>query len=142
MGRLCTVCCLPPEKRQAVDAALLVHQVSYRAIASTFEVSELALQRHEQTHLRHSIQESRALSEMLSAENLLAKLGELDRETREMLTEARTQGKIQTALSAVRESRGNIEAFARIGPMSEVEQRLRALEAGQVRHEEGRYDDE
>ncbi len=45
-----------------------------------------------------------------------------------MLTEARATGDLRVALSAVRESRGNIEAYSRIGPLSDVEQRLAALE--------------
>jgi hypothetical protein len=135
VARLCTIC--THARRDTIDAALLVHSEGYRNIAEQYGVDYVSLWRHAHTHLAEQIRESKALSEMLSADNLLAKLGELDRETREMLTEARTAGKINVALSAVRESRGNIEAFARIGPMSEVEQRLRALEAAQAQQKGG-----
>jgi hypothetical protein len=67
---------------------------------------------------------------MLSADNLLAKLGELDEATREILAEARETGNARTALAAIRESRANIESFAHIGPLSDLEERLRTLEEG------------
>jgi hypothetical protein len=92
-------------------------------------MDEAAVRSHAQNHLHRTIAQSEELRDMLSAENLLAKLGELDKETREILDEALRQGKLLTALSAIRESRNNIEAFSRIGPMADVEARLRALEA-------------
>jgi hypothetical protein len=57
---------------------------------------------------------------MLSSDNLLAKLGALDQMTTEMLEQARHGGDIRTALAAVRESRGNIEAFSRISAEHEA----------------------
>ena len=66
---------------------------------------------------------------MLSAENLLAKLGELDTITRELLEEARKRRDLRTALAAVRESRGNVDSYARINLDSDLGARLEALEA-------------
>lgn len=58
---------------------------------------------------------------MLSAENLLAKLGALDEETLQLLNAAIEAGDIRTALAAIRESRSNIEAYARIDlPLPDV----------------------
>ncbi len=67
---------------------------------------------------------------MLSADNLLENLSALDRETLDLLARAKQQGDIRAALGAVRESRGNIEAYAKIGPLGDIEQRLKALEEG------------
>lgn len=39
--------------------------------------------------------------------------------------------RLRTALAATRESRGHLEAFSRIGVVSETEARLAALEAAQ-----------
>ncbi len=65
---------------------------------------------------------------MLSSQNLLDRLSHLDEMTLEMLTEARTSGDLRTALSAVRESRGNIEVYSRIAEQSDIAARLAQLE--------------
>jgi hypothetical protein len=129
MGRLRSICSHP--QRKAVDLALMQHVVGYRLLAARFGLAYSSLRRHEANHLRLSWELSKGLGAMLSANNLLEKLAELDTETREMLIEARTAGDIRTALVAVRESRSNIESFAHIGPLSDVEQRLAALEQRQ-----------
>ena len=67
---------------------------------------------------------------MLNETNLLQRISDLDHVTSEMLDEARTAGDIRAALQAVRESRGNVEAYARLGALSDLEARLRALEVG------------
>jgi len=135
VGRLCTICSHP--ERQAIDAALLVHEAGYRNIARRFSVDYTVLFRHAQTHLREQIRESKALSEQLRADNLLAKLAALDERTLQALDTAEQQGDLRMVFTGVVVSRGNIEAFARLGPMSEVEQRLRALEMAKAQQEGG-----
>jgi hypothetical protein len=112
-----------------INAALVQHATGYRDMARRFNVSPDALWRHERQHLRAVIQQSRELRMTLSADNLLDKLSELDAATREMLEEARSAGNLRVALAAVRESRENISAYARIGVVTELEQRVAALEA-------------
>jgi hypothetical protein len=122
MARLCTVCAHP--QRWDIDVELVRHAESYRAIARQFGVSRDSLQRHERAHLAMSLQQSQELLAMLSGKNLLAKVAELDGATREMLDTARKWGDLRTALMAVRESRSNIEAYARIDPVNGREQRV------------------
>jgi hypothetical protein len=122
MARLCTVCAHP--QRWDIDVELARHTESYRVIAGKYGLYRTALQRHERNHMSMSWQQSKELLAMLSGENLLAKLAELDGATREMLDTARKWGDLRTALAAVRESRSNIEAYARIDPVSGQERRV------------------
>ena len=126
MPRLCGACTHP--LRSQIDADLLAHAESYRGIGRRYGLEDDALRRHEHEHLRMSWQLSKELAAMLSADNLRDKLAELDSETRALLTEARTAGDLRVALAAVRESRENIAAFARLGILTDVEKRLDALE--------------
>lgn len=77
MALPCSICFHPD--RQEIDADLLRHADSYSAMACYYGVGRVALQRHERNHLRSSLQRSEALMEQLSADNLLARLSELDR---------------------------------------------------------------
>ena len=126
MSRLCTICTHP--RRLEIDLALVMHSGGYRNIGKRFGVGYQAVYQHDHNHLANSLYLSQGLTAMLSADNLLAKLSDLDQRTLKLLDTAETSGDIRTALSAIRESRGNIEAFARLGPMSELEQRLNTLE--------------
>src|SRR5216683_2117304 len=118
MGRLCTIC--THAQRQDIDEALLVHAESYRKIAMQFDVTETALWRHEQTHLHHSLKESKALGEMLSADNLLEKLGTWHARMEAQYEKADAQDNVPAAVATGRTGIAAVEAFARIGPLSEV----------------------
>lgn len=126
MPRLCSVCSHP--QRAEVDLALAQHAEGYRNIAQRFGVGAWALYRHEREHLRTSLMQRRDIQAMLSANNLLAKLSALDDRTLGLLVKAEKQGDLRTALLAVRESRGNVESYARLGVESAIEGRLSALE--------------
>jgi hypothetical protein len=130
MPRPCSICAHP--KRQQIDVALMTHASTYRKMAQAFDVGEFPLYRHQGNCLHLSLRLSKGLTATLSADNLLAKLGELDEVTREILAKAHEEGNARNALAAIRESRANIESFAHIGPMSEHEERLRALEEGRT----------
>ncbi len=128
MGRYCTVCHHP--NRETIDVLLVRHTASYRRIAALYGLREASLRRHQDSHLHMSLALSERLQAVLSAANLLERLGELDEATRQMLEEAHHAGDLRTALQAVNESRHNIEAYSRIGTVGELERRLDALEQG------------
>lgn len=127
MSRHCLVC--SSDSRAAIDAALIDPHCSFRAIASQFGVTTMSLQRHRNHHLVEAVRQNQELYAMLTATNLLARLSSLDETTMELLAEARQAGDLRTALAAIRESRGNVESYARIGILGEVEERLARLEA-------------
>jgi transposase-like protein len=135
MPRLCSICAHP--QRTAIDAALLRHAASYRGIASQFHVDDESLRRHEHRHLRLSWQLSKELGAMLSADNLLTELAKLLDETWAILTDAKRQGDVGHALAAIREGRGNVEAYAKLGALGDLEARLRALEAANDQQQKG-----
>ncbi len=132
MSRYCTVC--SHQERQTIDVLLLRHAASYRRIATRFGLREASVRRHQERHLQLSLALSKELSAMLSAENLLTKLAELDDATRAMLAEAQEAGDLRVALQAVHESRATIETFSRLGVLSDLEKRLAAVEAEQEHH--------
>lgn len=134
MPRLCTICCHP--QREEIDLALARHAEGYRGIARRYGVDDNALQRHERSHLHTSFAQLQEAHAMLSATNLLARLASLDEQTLELLAEARASADLRAALLAVRESRGNLEAYSRIGVAGELERRIAALETGKVDDDE------
>jgi hypothetical protein len=75
-----------------------------------------------------SWEKSKELGAMLSAEALTAKLLERDAAVERVLERGEVAGDDRLVLMAVRESRGNIEAYSRIGIHSDLEKRLEALE--------------
>lgn len=127
MARHCLVC--GSSNQAAIDAALIDPHCSFRAIASQFGVTTMSLQRHRNHHLVEAVRQNREMYAMLTSTNLLNKLSSLDETTMELLAEARQAGDLRTALAAIRESRGNVESYARIGVWGEVEARLSSLEA-------------
>ena len=136
MSRCCTICFHPD--KLAIEAALLDQHMSFRLIAARWGLTTTSLQRHRHTHLAQALRESQELQRMLTTENLLNKLSVLDDIALELLAEARKAGDIRAALLAVKESRSNVEVFAKLGPLGEVEGRLARLEA---RATEDRADD-
>jgi hypothetical protein len=129
MGRLCSVCTHP--ERQGIDLALLQHAVGYRSIAQRFGVTQFALMRHEHGHLAHSIHDSKELGEMLSAANLTTKVGEWHQRMEDQYARADGARDVRGAALVARTGLAAIDAFARLGPLSEMEERLAALEEGQ-----------
>jgi hypothetical protein len=126
MGRLCTVCTHP--KRKEIDLALLYHSTSYRVIAREFGVGEDSLQRHERAHLALTWEISKGLHAMLSGNNLMEKLGEWHERMEAQYTKADAAGEIMAAVATARTGIQAIESFAKIGPMSELEARVQAIE--------------
>ncbi|HEX8996354.1 MAG TPA: hypothetical protein VF812_10015 [Ktedonobacterales bacterium] len=109
--------------------ALTLHHKGDRLRARRYGLSEASLRHYQRDHRKLSLQANMELGSMLSSDHPLEKLSDLDAATLEMLTEARQVGDLRAALAAIRESRGNIESYSRIGVLDEVEERLAALEA-------------
>ncbi len=128
MGRRCTVC--DHSRKADVDMALTFHLASYRVLARYFKLGEDSLQRHERTCLRSSWEQSKELQAMLSAENLLDKLGKWHERMEQQYTNADAAGNIGATVATARTGIAAIESFAHIGVISDVEERLTALENG------------
>jgi hypothetical protein len=105
----------------------LITGVAWRVVASRHGAERSAVWRHATNCIPDLIQKSKELREMLGAQTLLERLSDLDRQTLEMLAESREAGNTRTALMAVRESRGNVEAFSKI-TQDPLKARIRDLE--------------
>ena len=126
MGRLCSACHHP--QRQAIDAVLLEHVDGYRRIAARFGLAWSSLRRHEQTHLRATIQQSKELAMSLSADNLLAEVGKWHERMEAQYAKADAANEIATAATVALVGLAAIEPFDKLGPLSDFEKRLAAIE--------------
>lgn len=110
MPRTCTVCDHP--ERPEIDRALLDGE-AYRHIAARFDTSTGALQRHRE-HLPNQLVKASEAQEVAQADNLLAQVKSLQTRALSILDRADAAGDLRTALSAIREARGNLELLAKL----------------------------
>ena len=118
MPRSCTVC--EHAEKDAIDQAL-VGSASNRSVASLYDVSEAAVRRHKVNHLPAKLVMAEKAAEVVEANNLLDQFGDLQRRALAILDKAEEAGELRTALSAIREARGNLELLAKL--LGELEER-------------------
>ncbi len=111
MPRRCTVC-LHPE-RQAIDARLVKGE-SARLLAALYGVSDRALRRHAANHLPAALAEARSAEAATKADDLLAKVAQLEADAQRLGRAAEAAGDLRTALGAVRELVRIVELLARL----------------------------
>lgn len=117
MPRTCTICEHP--EREEIDRAL-VGETSNLSVSSLFGVSESAVRRHKGNHLPAKLVLAEKAAEVADADNLLDQVGDLQRRTMAVLEAAEASHEHRTALSAIREARGNLELLAKlIGQLDE-----------------------
>jgi hypothetical protein len=109
--RSCTVCEHPA--REEIDRAL-VGGASNRSAASLYDVSEAAVRRHKANHLPAKLVMAEQAAEVTEASNLLAQVQDLQGRALAILDKAEGTGDLRTALSAIREARGNLELLAKL----------------------------
>lgn len=110
MPRTCTVC--NHAERSEIDRALLSGE-PYRNIAQRFGTSPTALYRHKE-HLPNELVKAQAAEEVAQADNLLEQVKSLQTRALSILDRADAAGDLRTALSAIREARGNLELLAKL----------------------------
>lgn len=118
MPRSCTVCDHP--EKDAIDQAL-VGSASNRSVASLYDVSEAAVRRHKANHLPAKLVMAEKAAEVVEADNLLDQVGDLQRRALAILDKAEETGELRTALSAIKEARGNLELLAKL--LGELDER-------------------
>lgn len=111
MPRTCTICEHP--EREAIDRAL-VGETSNLSVSSLFGVSESAVRRHKGNHLPARLVLAEKAAEVAEADNLLDHVGDLQARTMAILEAAEASREHRTALSAIREARGNLELLAKL----------------------------
>lgn len=128
MARRCSICDHP--KRDIIDQALVSNAV-LRGITREYGVSEDALTRHKKSHIpellsrAQEIQDNKAVMvaevarakeamETGQANNLLQQVKDLINRTDGIYEKAEEAGDLRTALTAIRESRGNLELLGKL----------------------------
>ncbi len=111
MSRTCTIC--THDERHAINVAL-VQRDSYRDIARHYGVDKSALSRHAKEHLPELLVKAKNAAEVAEADDLLSRVEALQRRTLAILESAEEAGELRTALSAIKEARGNLELVGRI----------------------------
>lgn len=114
MPNTCTICRHP--KQIEIDNALIAagHLGSLRNIAKRYSVGLSSLHRHKLNclpELKSIVQGSTAVVE---AKTILRQMGELHERALKILERAEAADKLDTALRAVRECRGNLELLAQL----------------------------
>jgi len=117
--RSCTVCSHP--KREEIDRAL-VEGVSAAEISGRYRtLGERAVRRHRSNHLPAKLVMAEKAAEVAEADDLLEQVGDLQRRALAILDRAEEAGELRTALSAIREARGNLELLAKL--LGELDER-------------------
>jgi hypothetical protein len=111
MPRSCTIC--THGEAHPINVAL-VHRDAYRHIASRYEVSTGALQRHAREHLPELLVRAKDAAEVAEADSLLDRVESLYKRTEAILAAAESNSEWSTALQAIRECRGNLELLGRV----------------------------
>ncbi len=111
MPRRCTVC--THKDRPQIDQALVERQ-PFRAIARQHGVSKDALVRHFDDHLPASLVKAQEATEAAQADALLAQVVDLRDKALGILKKAEGTNELQTAISAIREARANVELLGKL----------------------------
>ncbi len=111
MPRVCTIC--NHTERAAINAALL-DGTPYRHIAARYGTSTGALQRHKEEHLPVALVQAKEAEDIAEADDLLGQVRALQGRAMTILDKAEAAGDLRTALTAIREARGNLELLARL----------------------------
>ena len=98
MPRTCTIC--THEQRPEIDAALFNGE-ALRDIAGRVPVSKSALARHAAEHIPAHLVKAKDAETVAQADTLLDKLKEINRETREVLADAKLEGDGELRLKAL-----------------------------------------
>jgi hypothetical protein len=111
--RACTVC--SHEKRYEIEERLATRQGTYRGIARTYGLSEDAVSRHVAGgHISGLIALAADAERAARADTLLDRIEALQSRTLAILEAAEETNEHRTALSAIREARGNLELIGEV----------------------------
>jgi hypothetical protein len=110
MPRPCSIC--SHEDREEINRDLLAGE-TLRDMARRYATSKDALARHRE-HLPVHLTKASEAQEAAQADNLLEQVKSLQGRALVILDKAEASGDLRTALSAIREARGNLELLAKL----------------------------
>src|SRR5690242_8705408 len=111
MPMVCKICRDP--RRGEIDAALLSGE-SYRLIAMRFAACQSAIFRHGKGHIAQALVKAKEATEEVQAGTLFERLRALNRETQEILRDARNAGNQVVALQAINRAEKQLELEAKL----------------------------
>lgn len=111
MPRSCTVC--EHEARDAIDHAI-VGGAALVPLAQEYGVDRRALGRHRDSHLSASLVTLATAADVEQARSLRDRVLDLLTKAERILQQATDEGKVSTALSAVREVRGTLALLGQV----------------------------
>ena len=111
MPRTCTIC--THANLPAINEALVAGE-AYRHIASRFDTSTAALQRHKGDHVPSELALAHEAQDVAAADNLLAQVRSLQARALAILSKAEKTNDLRSALGAIREARSNLELLAKL----------------------------
>src|ERR671911_677401 len=111
MPRSCSVC--THDERDSIEDAFIVGTPK-RRIASHYGVSERAVRHHLREHLPALLALARDACAASRADSLLDRIEALQSRTLAILEATEETGEHRTALSAIREARGNLELIGEV----------------------------
>ena len=93
----------------------LVAGEPYRSVANRYEsLSQASVQRHSENHLPATLAQAKEAEMVAHADDLLEQVRDLQVRTFAILEAAEASEQHRTALSAIREARGNLELLAKL----------------------------
>jgi hypothetical protein len=119
MPRSCTVC--THECREEIDQALVAGESTGKISGRYRTIDQRALRRHRANHLPAKLVMAQAAEEVAQADDLLDQVRGLQGRALAILDKAENAGELRTALSAIREARGNLELLAKL--LGELDER-------------------
>jgi hypothetical protein len=117
--RSCSVCSHP--KAEEINKAL-IGGISAAEIAGRYRtIGERALRCHRSNHLPATLAKAQEAEEVAQADSLLDQVRDLHARTFDVLDQAEEAGELGVALSAIRETRSNLELLAKL--LGELDER-------------------
>ncbi|MFB3777148.1 MAG: hypothetical protein ACE141_06030 [Bryobacteraceae bacterium] len=117
MARACSICSGDPERRAAIDAAL-IGGASFRDIARQFRATKDAVARH-RSHIRQAVEQADQGRQRLSGERVLQEFEQLRGRVIAILNAAEGQRNYLAAIRAIGEARQLLEAAADLAGLRE-----------------------
>jgi len=111
MPRRCTIC--DHHERAAIDLALAGGEAN-RRIAARFSLSEASIRRHKAAHVPAHLAQGVQAQEVSHADDLLAQIGDLQRQAQAIKDKAEKTGDLKTALTGIRELVRIVELLAKL----------------------------
>ncbi len=111
MGMSCSIC--NNSKRLEIDREL-VKGISHSKIARVFNVSHDSVRYHSINHLSRQLIKSNEMQQAIVSGGLVSEMEDLLTRSKNILNKAEAKGQLNTALSAIAQTRGTLELMAKI----------------------------